>query len=176
MKLLDAKGRLFGKINVLDLGAILVIVLVFVGIFFFPGTTGSIAQIKNARPIEVDVLVRGLNIQSPEKLIKEFNSSKKVSIIIRNQPYGEVAIKSVQQLPRTIIVPQPDGSAKEVLDPRVNSFSTDMMLTLVGQAQITSTGAVFGNNKVKIGMPLELEGYYYNFNGTVIDVRIPQDK
>lgn len=176
MKLLDSKGRLFGRINVLDLGAILVIILVFVGIFFFPGTTGSIAQVKNTKPIEVDVLVRGLNIKSPETLIKEFNTSKKVNIIIRNQPYGDVAIKSVQQLPRTVIVPQPDGSVKELPEPRVNSFSTDMILTLVGQAQITPNGPVFGNNKVKIGIPLELEGYNYDFNGTVIDVRIPQQK
>ena len=174
MKLLDARGRLFGKVNVLDLGAVLVIVLVFVGIFFFPGTNGSLAQVKNTKSIEVDALVRGLSVLSPDELIKQFHTNPKTNIIIRNQPYGEVSIKSVQQLQRTVIVPQPDGSARELPDPRSNSFSIDMLLTLVGKAQITPTGAVFGNNKVKIGTQLELEGYNYDFNATIIDVRIPQ--
>jgi len=174
MKLLDSKGRLFGKINILDLGALLVMLLVVIGIFFFPGTSGSLAQVKNTKPIEVDVLVRGLSVRSPEVILNELKSGKKLNVIIRNQPYGEVEVKSVKQLPRTIVVPQPNGSAKEVADPRINTFSIDMLLTLIGKAQITANGAVLGNNKVKIGTPLELEGFNYDFNATIIDVRIPQ--
>jgi len=40
MKILDSQGRLFGKVSILDFGAALVILLVLVGIFFFPGTSG----------------------------------------------------------------------------------------------------------------------------------------
>jgi len=36
MKILDSQGRLFGKVSILDFGAALVILLVLVGIFFFP--------------------------------------------------------------------------------------------------------------------------------------------
>ena len=58
MNILDSKGRLFGKINLLDLGAVLVILLVIVGIFIFPGTSGSVAQVgAKIVPIEVDLLV-----------------------------------------------------------------------------------------------------------------------
>ena len=39
MPLLDAKGRLFGKVSLLDIGAGLVILMVIVGVFFFPGTS-----------------------------------------------------------------------------------------------------------------------------------------
>ncbi|MFS8825493.1 DUF4330 family protein, partial [Synechococcus sp. R6-6] len=31
-----------------------------------------------------------------------------------------------------------------------------------------------GNNRVKIGVPLELETFGYNLRGTVMDVRLPQ--
>ena len=59
MAILDSKGRLFGKINLLDLGALMVILLVIGGIFLFPGTTGSVAQVgTKTAPIEVDLLVR----------------------------------------------------------------------------------------------------------------------
>jgi hypothetical protein len=45
MKLLDSKGRLFGKVSVLDIGAALIVLMVLFGIFFYPGTSGSVAQV-----------------------------------------------------------------------------------------------------------------------------------
>ncbi len=176
MKILDSQGRLFGKLSILDLGAALVILLVLVGIFFFPGTSGSVAQVGvTTKPVEVDLVVRGLNVRDPQQLFDEgFKKGGKTNIIIRNQPHGQIDIKSIQQLPRTLLVPQPDGSLKELSDPRDNQFSTDMLLTLGGKAQITKDGPVIGNSKLKIGTPVELEGFNYNFNATVIDVRIPQ--
>ncbi|MEH2065210.1 MAG: DUF4330 domain-containing protein [Nostoc sp.] len=174
MAILDSKGRLFGKINLLDLGAALVILLVIFGIFFFPGTSGSVAQVgAKTVPIEVDLVVRGLNVRDPQKLIDNgLKKGGKTNVIIRNQPYGEIEIKSVQQLPRTINIPQPDGTVKELPDPKTNNYSTDLILTLDGKAQVTESGPVLGNSKVKIGMPFELEGFNYNFNATVIDIRL----
>jgi len=178
MAILDSKGRLFGKINLLDLGAALVILLVIVGIFIFPGTSGSVAQVGAKKvPIEVDLVVRGLNVRDPQHLFNEgFTKGGKTNVIIRNQPYGEIGIKSVKQLPRTLTIGQPDGSVKELPDPRKeNNFSTDFILTLEGTATVTKDGPVLGNSKVKIGMPFELEGFNYNFNASVIDIRL-QDK
>lgn len=174
MAILDSKGRLFGKVSILDVGAALVILLVVVGIFFFPGTSGSVAQVGvTTKPVEVDLVVRGLNVRDPQQLFKQgFKEGGKTNIIIRNQPHGQIDIKSVKQLPRTLLVPQPDGSLRETSDPRANQFSTDMLLTLGGKAQITGSGPVLGNSKLKIGTPIELEGFNYNFNATVIDVRI----
>ena len=173
MKILDSQGRILGKFSILDLGAALVILLVIVGIFFFPGTSGSLAQIGvPTKPVEVDVVVRGLSIRQPQNLLKEFQTKKKTNVIIRNQPYGQVDVKAVRELPRTIIVPQPDGTAKAVLDPRQDNYSTDMLITLTGKAQITKNGPVLGNSKLKVGTPVELEGFDYNFNASVIDVRV----
>ena len=174
MAILDSKGRLFGKVSLLDVGAALVILLVIVGIFFFPGTSGSVAQLSDKQPIEVDVLVRGLSVGNPPALINQFKTQKKTNIIIRNEPYGQVDIKAVKELPRTILVPQPNGSIKEIPDPRANSFSTDMLMTLGGQATMTKDGPVLGNSKIKIGTPVQLEGTNYSFNVSVIDVRVKQ--
>ncbi|WP_028083124.1 DUF4330 domain-containing protein [Dolichospermum circinale] len=177
MAILDSKGRLFGKINLLDLGAALVILLVVVGIFIFPGTSGSVAQVgAKTVPIEVDLVVRGLNVRDPEQLFKQgFTTGGKTNVIIRNQPYGQIGIKSIKELDRMLTIPQPDGSVKELPDPRKNNFSTDFILTLQDKATVTKDGPVLGNNKVKIGMTFELEGFNYNFNASVIDIRL-QDK
>ena len=132
MAILDTKGRLFGKINLLDLGAALVILLVIVGIFIFPGTSGSVAQVgAKTVPIEVDLLVRGLNVRNPEQLFKQgLKQGGKTNVIIRNQPYGQIGIKSIQLLGRMVTATQPDGSVKELPDPRSNNFSTDFILLI----------------------------------------------
>lgn len=171
MAILDSKGRLFGKVSILDLGAALVILLVIVGIFFNPYSPSSVAQ-NATKPAEFDVLVRGLNVLNPEELIDQFTKQKKTNLIIRNQPYGQLDIKSVKLLPRTLAVPQPDGSIKSLPDPRPDSFSTDMLITLGGQATITKDGPVLGNSKIKIGTTVELEGPNYDFNASVIELRI----
>jgi hypothetical protein len=174
MKILDRQGRLFGKLSILDVGAALVILLVVIGIFFFPGTSGSVAQMGiTTKPVEVDIIVRGLSVRDPQSLVQEFQEAGKTNIIIRNQPYGKVDVKSIDLLTRTIAVPQPDGSVKALPDPRQEeSFSSNMLLTLGGNAKITDDGPVLGNSKLKIGTPVELEGKTYNFNASVIDVRI----
>ncbi|MGK7953292.1 MAG: DUF4330 domain-containing protein [Xenococcaceae cyanobacterium] len=176
MKIIDSKGRLFGKVSILDIGAACVIFLVIIGIFFFPGTpvTQSIVAQTKLKPIEVDVLVRGLSVENFEGLKQEFNSEKTANIVIRNQPAGKVEIKSTQLLPRTTPVPQPDGTVKALPDPRPEvTMIKDMIITLGGKAQITNNGAVLDNTKkVKIGMPIQLEGKNYDFNGSIIAVTV----
>jgi hypothetical protein len=177
MAIIDSKGRLFGKVNVLDLGAALIIVLAIFGIFFYPGTSGSVAQVGvETKPVEVDVMVRGLTVRQPEVLFEELRSAETTNIIIRNQPYGEVGIVEVQSLPRSVAVPQPDGSVIATEDPRPElNYTVDMLITLRGDAQVTDNGVVFGNNKVKVGTNIELEGFDYNFNTSVVGVRPMED-
>ncbi|MFS0516342.1 DUF4330 domain-containing protein [Nostoc sp. UIC 10607] len=174
MAILDSKGRLFGKINLLDLGAALVTLLVIFVVSSSILSSLGVAQVgEKIVPIEVDLVVRGLNVRDPEQLFNNgLKKGGKTNVIIRNQPYGEIEIKSVQQLPRTVNVFQPDGTVKELPDPKTNNFSTDMLLTLEGKAKSTESGLVLGSSKVKIGMPFELEGFNYNFNATVIDIRL----
>ncbi|MEM9005994.1 MAG: DUF4330 domain-containing protein [Cyanobacteria bacterium P01_F01_bin.86] len=177
MKILDAKGRLFGKISLLDIGAALIILMVIVGIFFFPGTGGSVAQVGgNIKPVEVDVMVRGLTVSDPEGLFQTLKKSETTNIIIRNQPYGKVKIKDVQKLPRSQAVAQPDGTVKAFPDPRPElQYTIDMLITLTDDALITEDGPVFGNSKVKVGNQIELEGELYNFYTSTVGVRVLDD-
>lgn len=175
MKIIDSKGRLFGKFSILDLGAILVILLVFIGIFIVPGPTGSIAQVGNSNQekIAIELLIRGLSVKDPQGLIAEFNNKAKANIIIRNEPSGQLNIESAQQLINTVAVPQPDGTVKALPDPRPEvAFSTDMILMMVGEGQMTDDGALIANQKIKMGTVIELDGTNYNFRGSVINVEV----
>jgi hypothetical protein len=170
MAVLDSQGRLFGKVSILDIAAALVILLVLVGIFVFPGATGGIAQGVDTKPVEVEVVIR-VAAQNVDTLLKP---GDKTSVIIRNQPFGEIKIKSVKELPDSVVVPLENGTVKYANDPRPEAgISKNLVVTLEGNAQITKNGPVLGNNKIKIGTPIELEGFNYNFtNLNVRDMRI----
>ena len=72
MAILDSKGRLFGKVSLLDLGAGLILLMVVAGLFLLPGGTGSsVAQIGAAnKPVEMDVIVRGLTVSNPKAFVE----------------------------------------------------------------------------------------------------------
>jgi Domain of unknown function (DUF4330) len=174
MAFLDKKGRLFGKISILDLGLALLLLVVLVGGFIVPGKSGqSAVQAQlNTKAIEIDAIVIGFNASKPTDILKEGDST---SIIIRNQPYGEIRLKKIQQLPKTVTASQPNGSVKAFPDPRPESrFSNNLILTLEGQGQVTKEGPVLGNIPVKVGVPIDLDGKLYNFRASIIDVRVKE--
>ncbi len=178
MAVLDSQGRLFGKLSLLDLGAALAIVMVIVGIFFYPGARGSVAQVgSSAQEIEVDVIARGLTVLNPETFMSDLAKTSSTKIIVRNQPYGQpIAIKKVIALPRSVAVPQPDGTVKSYPDPRPElGYTADMLVTLGGKAQITAEGPVLGV-PVKIGTPIEIEGQSYHFNVSTVAVRVLENQ
>lgn len=178
MVILDSKGRLFGKLSLLDVGAALAILMVIFGIFIYPGATGSVAQSgANTRLIEVDVIARGLTVLNPEEFLAELSASESTSIVVRNQPYGgPIEVKEVVALPRSVAVPQPDGSVVSYPDPRPElGYTADMLITLGGRAQIDPDGAPVLGVPVKIGTPVEIEGQNYSFRVSTVAVRTVEE-
>ena len=51
----------------------------------------------------------------------------------------------------------------------------DAIITISDTAKITKDGAVVGGNKIKMGLPVTLEGQKYKFNGTISDVRVSSE-
>ena len=178
MAILDAKGRLFGKVSLLDIGAGLVILMVLVGIFLFPGTGGTVAQLEDTVPVEVDLIVRGLTVSDPEGLFQTLQEAETTNIIIRNQPAGMAKIKEVVKLPRSQAVAQPDGTVKSFPDPRPElNYTIDMLITLLDEnARISENSPVVGNSPVKIGTQVQIEGDLYSFYTSTVGVRVLDDE
>jgi hypothetical protein len=168
---IDRQGKLFGKVSLLDIGALLAIAFVILGIFISPGGVSPTRGQSPTKPVEADLFAAGVKLLKPENLLKDFAPGSKLNFIIRNQPAGQVEIKSVRQVDRNIAVPQPDGSVKPLKDPRDESFSTDLVITVTGQGQETKEGLVLGGTKMKIGTTVEIDQPKYNFNTTAIDIR-----
>ena len=102
-------------------------------------------------------------------------AEEKTFISIRNVPYSDLMITSVKAEKRKIVLPVLNTRntktvivVEDVSQPNVY----DAIVTLKDTAKITKDGAVVGGNKIKIGLPITLEGADYRLNGTVSNIQV----
>lgn len=126
-------------------------------------------QIEAVSPITFQVFLRGVTVTGNEFPVK---IGEKSFITIRNVPYTELNVIDVKSESRKTFSP----TAKSVLvnDPSQPALY-DAIVTVKDTAKITKDGAVVGGNKIKMGLPVTLEGESYKFNGTISDVRVIND-
>ena len=159
------------KIGIVDIIIITgVLVALFVGVYtakHFRQTADK--QIEATSPITFQVFLRGVTVTGKEFPII---ANDKTFITIRNVPYTELNVIDVKSEPRKTFSP----IAKNTLvpDPAQPSIF-DAIITITDTAKITKDGAVVGGNKIKMGLPVTLEGQKYKFNGTISDVRVTSE-
>ena len=162
------------KISFVDIIIILgVIIALFVAVYtakHFRQTADK--QIEATSPITFQVFLRGVTITGEQFPIKP---EEKTFITIRNVPYTELDVVNVTSQPRRTF--SPNSKNKEIIlvaDPAQPSIF-DAIITIKDTAKITKDGAVVGGNKIKMGLPVTLEGKNYKFNGTISDVRVTSE-
>ncbi|MBM3266242.1 MAG: DUF4330 domain-containing protein [Candidatus Sericytochromatia bacterium] len=171
--MIDAEGRLFGRINLLDLGLVVLLSLAILGFGLAKaGRAGLNAKIKGKTAVEVDCFIRG-SIADPDSL---FRKGDKTFITLRNVPYSAVEVVAIRSSKRTITVPTADGKAVVAVPDPSEPFSRDILVTIREQGAVTDDGVVFGDSKIKVGTPIELEGFKYRLKGSIVDVRTPDLK
>ncbi|MFM8526139.1 MAG: DUF4330 domain-containing protein [Cyanobacteriota bacterium] len=155
--------------TLVDAGAAAAVILAAVGVIWSPKLTGAIARATGGlQPVTVLVDVRGVATADPAALIASARRAGAVSIVIRNEPHGNVTVREVIALQRRLTAVQPNGTVVTASDPNQATFSTlDARFVLEGQGRKTGGGVVFGNQNLKIGAPIELEGEQFRVSGTV---------
>lgn len=159
--------------NLVDLGAAAAVILAVAGVVWSPRLSGTVARATGGmQPVTVSVDVRGVPVADAPALIQSAQAEGKVAIVIRNQPHGSVRVRRVQPLARRISIVTPDGRVVSADDPNQKVFGTfDARFVLEGEGRQSVGGVVFGNQTIKIGAPVELEGDSFRFNGTVTDLQ-----
>lgn len=160
------------KLGLVDLIIVAgVVIALAVGVFtakHFRQTADK--QIEATSPITFQVFLRGVTVTGEDFPVKE---GGKTFITIRNVPYTELDVLSVTSEPRQTFAPM----AKNVLVPDpAQPAIFDAIVTVTDTAKITKDGAVVGGNKIKMGLPVTLEGETYKFNGTISDVRVTSEE
>ena len=162
------------RIGLVDAGAALAVLLAAGGVIWSPKLSGAVARATGAmQPVTVLVDIRGIPAADPQALIRSARQSGKVAIVIRNQPHGSVAVKDVIPLARRISTLTPDGKVVSAADPNQQVFSTlDARFVLQGEGRKGADGVVFGNQNLKIGAPVELEGSDFRITGSVTGLKL----
>jgi hypothetical protein len=162
--LIDSQGKLFGRINIVDATVLLaVLAALFAFVFLRSDTSAQLSQERT--PVEVDMLVRSLSIADPGI----FEPGKETSVVIRNQPAGNLAIRRVKIQPH--LVPLVINNRVTTIEDPDDPYGRDYVITLAGMADVTGDGLVIGRVKAKVGTPIEIEGYRYIVRGGIVDVR-----
>jgi len=143
------------------------------GVVWSPKLTNAVARATGSvKPVEVSVDVRHLQVVDSKAFLESIREEGAVSIVIRNQPAGRVALLSVEDISRPLTQLLPDGTVLEAEDtsPARGLYAR---FRLKADAETGPSGVVFGGTKLKVGSPVELEGRLYRVNGVVSGVALP---
>lgn len=125
-------------------------------------------QVEKTSKIAFQVFLRGVTITTGVTPIRVGDTT---FISIRNVPYTDLKIVDVKSDTKKIVMPNPAKKPAFILvDDYSQIFMYDIIVTVIDTAKLTKDGAVVGGNKIKIGLPITLEGMDYKLNGTVSNV------
>ena len=165
--MINSSGQLFGKINVIDFMFLAVGLLVALGLLAVQSgwheTSGQ--QIEGKSDILYTVALRNLKTLQPDL----FKPDDTLGITIRNMPRGQVKIVSVKRTPKRLTLSA--GSGIQTVEDPADPNGYDYYITLRDHATVTPEGYVTEGIKVKIGLPIEVEGKLYRVPGVIVDVQ-----
>lgn len=163
--------EIFTKIRIVDYIIIVGVVLaLIVGFFTFKNFRQTASnQIEATSKISFQVFIRGVTLTGKDIPLK---AKDKTFISIRNVPYSDLDILAVKAERKKIVLPILNSKKVMVVEDVSQANMYDITVTLTDTAKITKDGAVVGGNKIKMGLPITLEGVDYKFNGTVSDLKV----
>ena len=151
---------------------VIIIFALIVGFLTIKGKRSTSSnQIEASVQIELEIFLRGVTTTDTEPL---FEKDGETFITIRNVPYTKLKIKDVKFDKKKVLIPVLNSKKPYiVVDDETASYQYDYLVKIVDDAKITKDGdAVIGGNKVKIGIPITLEGAKYKLNGVITNVSI----
>ena len=166
--------NIFKSLRIVDYIIIVGLILaVGVGYFTLKGSRQTANRsIEATSKISFDVVIRGITFTGEDLPLKK---DEKTFISIRNVPYSDLIITDVKSDRRKTVLPTfntKDTKTVLVVDDVSLPNVYDAVVTLTDTAKITKDGAIVGGNKIKIGLPITLEGKDYRLNGTVSNIKL----
>ena len=141
------------------------------GVIWSPKLSNAVAKATGAvKPVQVSVDVRHLVSADPEQLLNAAREEAALNIVIRNQPAGRVTLVSVDDVTNPLMAVQPDGSVVAANAPNT-VLPRHARFVMEANAEIKPSGVVIGGTKLKVGVPVELEGQLYRLSGVVSGVK-----
>jgi hypothetical protein len=140
------------------------------GVVWSPKLTNAVARATGSiQPVQISVDVRNLSVADPEGFLQSIRDEGRLSFVIRNQPAGSVRVLNAQNISPKLVSVMPDGNEIQADNPS-DAASLYARFDLEADAEKGESGVVIAGTKLKIGVPVELEGNMYRVNGVVSGV------
>lgn len=154
---------------------IAVIAVIAIGALAYLGKNKfSKSPVEATKKIAFQVMMKSVSVTDTQL---PFKIGEESFITIRNVPYTKLEIIDVAFQPKKTIVPVNNPEQPfVVVDDYAQPYQYDFVVSLIDDAKITKDGPVVGGNKIKIGMPIVLEGFNYRIGGTVSNVQVIDDE
>lgn len=164
--MLDTQGKLWGRINIIDLSLVIILVAALSGfLYIVMGQSPLEKKIQARGEASVTIAIRGARVQDPDI----FKVNEKVFLTIRNQRYEPVLVTDINMMPRkTVFLNSKDQpvAVEDISSPEVK----DIDVTFKHNAEVTDEGVVMGGHYLKVGNSVELDAFGYRFNGSIMKV------
>ena len=161
------------NLSPIDGAAVVIACLALLGVVWSPKLNQAIAKATGAmQPVGVSVDIRQLQLAQPELLLQSIRDEGNVDIVIRNQPAGRVELLDVVNVTPPLMAVHPDG---RILEAEIANQTQGLHLRflLKAEAEADASGVVFGGTKLKIGVPVDVQGRLYRFRGVVSGITLP---
>ena len=158
--------NIFKKLKLTDyIIILLIIILISVGAaIVFKKKNFSNLPIEKETTIQFEVFFRGVTITDS---VAPFKKGDDAFITIRNVPYTKLKIVALNGMPRTILLPANNEQGFLITEDISTPNLYDFLIRLEDKAKKTPDGYVAGGNKIKMGIPVVIEGEKYKYSGTI---------
>ncbi len=154
---IDDRGRLFGRVSVVDI--IVLLLIVAVAAFAWGRFAGDQAKIKDYR---MEVFIAATRVAQVDQ--------SNVGDTVRDEGGAVLGrIEKVFPEPTKIDVVDAEGNVKQGA---TSWFLTDITITIKGQAQVSGGVITVGGNPLRVANPLVLVGRDYSPKTVIIHVGV----
>ena len=161
------------QFTVLDGLAALAALIALGGAIWSPKMANGLARATGSiETVELSVDVLHLYLDQPETFFAAVRNEGSVSMVIRNQPAGRLQLLDVEDITTPLAEVLADGSVVETPD-LTPGRAIHARFQLQAEAETGSSGVVVAGTKLKIGVPVELEGRLYRVSGVVSGLDLP---
>ncbi|MBQ4123393.1 DUF4330 domain-containing protein [bacterium] len=158
------------KLKVTDLIIILfILIFIVVGsLSVFKKANFSKLPVEKEAKIQFEVFFRGVTISDA---VAPFKVGDNAFITIRNVPYTKLKIVGVNVRSRMAVIPANNEVGYILTEDISMPFLFDFIVRLEDTAKKTPDGYVAGGNKIKMGLPVVIEGEKYKYTGTISNIQ-----
>lgn len=146
----------------------LVIIAVVIAVFTGGNKFISKSPVLEEKDVQFSVFFRGITITDTKS---PFLPNEDTFITIRNVPYTKLKITDVVGDRRKMLLETNKMGNYQPVDDISQPAVYDFVVTVQDKAKITDDGAVVGGNKIKMGIPVILEGKNYKFTGVISNIQ-----